>query len=284
MSFDVAADAYDRFMGRYSVLLAPQMADFAGVAAGQRVLDVGCGPGALTAVLVGRLGPAPCPRPIPRSRSSRLPAHAIPVSRCVRASAEALPFPDGTSTRPSPSSSSTSCPIRSPDSPRWRASPGATASSPRASGITAVDQGPLRVFWQAAREIDPQRRRRIAPGGRPRGPPGRIVRGRRTARHRRGDADRQPRARQLRGVVGAIHRRRRPGRLVRGQPGRRAAGRAARAVPQPAAGGTVRADLDRLGDPRVPYRRRTPRSRPGSAPSSARVTRGRPRRSCRAPP
>ena len=29
MSFDVAADSYDRFMGRYSVLLAPQMADFA---------------------------------------------------------------------------------------------------------------------------------------------------------------------------------------------------------------------------------------------------------------
>ena len=44
MSFDVAADSYDRFMGRYSVLLAPQMADFAGIDAGQRVLDVGCGP------------------------------------------------------------------------------------------------------------------------------------------------------------------------------------------------------------------------------------------------
>ena len=49
MSFDVAADAYDRFMGRYSVLLSPQLADLAGVAAGQRAIDVGCGPGALTA-------------------------------------------------------------------------------------------------------------------------------------------------------------------------------------------------------------------------------------------
>lgn len=57
MSFAVAADAYDRFMGRYSVPLAPQLADLAGVAAGQRVLDVGCGPGALTTELVGRLGP-----------------------------------------------------------------------------------------------------------------------------------------------------------------------------------------------------------------------------------
>jgi len=45
-------------MGRYSAPLAPQLADFAGVATGQRVLDVGCGTGALVSELVGRLGPA----------------------------------------------------------------------------------------------------------------------------------------------------------------------------------------------------------------------------------
>src|SRR5438132_6574688 len=56
VAFNVAADAYDRFMGRYSKRLAAQMADLAGVAAGQRVVDVGCGPGALTAELVRRVG------------------------------------------------------------------------------------------------------------------------------------------------------------------------------------------------------------------------------------
>src|SRR6266849_4210333 len=47
-----------RFMGRYSEPLAVLFADLAGVARGQRALDVGCGPGALTAELAGRLGPA----------------------------------------------------------------------------------------------------------------------------------------------------------------------------------------------------------------------------------
>lgn len=61
VSFAVSADAYDRFMGRYAVTLAPQLAALAEVAVGQRVLDVGCGPGALTTELVRRLDAAASP-------------------------------------------------------------------------------------------------------------------------------------------------------------------------------------------------------------------------------
>ena len=57
VSFDVSADAYGRFMGRYSDRLAEPFLDQAEVQAGQQALDVGCGPGALTARLIERLGP-----------------------------------------------------------------------------------------------------------------------------------------------------------------------------------------------------------------------------------
>ena len=50
--FAVAADGYDRLMGRYLPTLGPVFAQAAGVGAGMRVLDVGCGPGGLTSVLV----------------------------------------------------------------------------------------------------------------------------------------------------------------------------------------------------------------------------------------
>jgi SAM-dependent methyltransferase len=52
VSFDVAPQAYARFMGRYAEPLAKVFATFAGVGPDDRVLDVGCGPGALTAHLL----------------------------------------------------------------------------------------------------------------------------------------------------------------------------------------------------------------------------------------
>ena len=52
MSFNVAPEAYARFMGRYAEPLAEVFAGFAGVGADAKVLDVGSGPGALTAHLL----------------------------------------------------------------------------------------------------------------------------------------------------------------------------------------------------------------------------------------
>lgn len=53
---DDPATAYGLFTGRFSQPLAREFADVVGLTPGQRVLDVGCGPGALTQVLVERLG------------------------------------------------------------------------------------------------------------------------------------------------------------------------------------------------------------------------------------
>jgi SAM-dependent methyltransferase len=57
--------AYDNFMGRFSQRLAPVFADFAGVEAGLRVLDVGAGTGALTAELVRRTAEVAAAEPSP---------------------------------------------------------------------------------------------------------------------------------------------------------------------------------------------------------------------------
>ena len=51
MTFEVSAEVYDRHVGRYGNALAAALIRFADVRRDDRVLDVGCGPGALTAAL-----------------------------------------------------------------------------------------------------------------------------------------------------------------------------------------------------------------------------------------
>ena len=93
--FEVQADAYDRFMGVYSAQLAPQLVDLAGVHAGQKVLDVGCGPGALTAELVARLGPAAVAAVDPSESFVAAARERYPGVDVRQSTAEHLPFPDG---------------------------------------------------------------------------------------------------------------------------------------------------------------------------------------------
>lgn len=96
MGFDVAADAYDQFMGRWSQALAPQLVEFAGIDAGQRVLDVGCGPGALTSELVTRLGPSGVAAVDPSASFVTAAQGRNPGVDVRLAAAESLPFRDGT--------------------------------------------------------------------------------------------------------------------------------------------------------------------------------------------
>jgi SAM-dependent methyltransferase len=95
VTFEVAADSYARFMGRFSEPLAVQFLRAADVQPGQRALDVGCGPGALTAKLVERLGadavtaidPSP---PFVAAIKERLPGVDVHLG-----TAEHLPYSDG---------------------------------------------------------------------------------------------------------------------------------------------------------------------------------------------
>ncbi len=94
MSFSVAAESYDRFMGRYSVPLGPRFADLAGVVSGQRVVDVGCGPGALTAELVSRVGPGSVAAVDPSEPFVAAARERHPDVDVRHARAEELPFED----------------------------------------------------------------------------------------------------------------------------------------------------------------------------------------------
>src|SRR5215204_1495417 len=82
-------------MGRYSVPLAPELADFAGVAPGQRVLDVGCGPGALTTELVNRLGAENVVAVDPSEPFVAAAKERHPEVEVKLATAERLPLGDG---------------------------------------------------------------------------------------------------------------------------------------------------------------------------------------------
>ncbi len=155
MSFAVAPDAYDRFMGRYSVPLAPKLADFASVAAGQRVLDVGCGPGALTAELVRRLGPAAVSAVDPSEPFVAAARERHPGVSVQRAAAEDLPFEDKVFDA-----------ALAQLVVHFMADPVAglreLARVTRQDGVVAAcvwdhagGQGPLSLFWEAARQLDP---------------------------------------------------------------------------------------------------------------------------------
>ena len=153
MSFNVSADAYDRFMGRYSVDLGPQMADLAGLQGGDRVVDVGCGPGALIAELVERgaevsaVDPSP---PFVEAARERFPGLDI-----RQASAESLPFDDG-----SFDAALAQLVVHFMNDPVAGIAEMGRVTKDGGAVVACVwdmaaGKAPLSPFWRAARELEP---------------------------------------------------------------------------------------------------------------------------------
>jgi ubiquinone/menaquinone biosynthesis C-methylase UbiE len=155
MSFDVAADAYDQFMGRFSKLLSPQMADLARVRAGQRALDVGCGPGALTSVLVERLGAEAVAAVDPSAPFVDAARARHPGVSVTQASAERLPFPDDAF-----DAALAQLVVHFMSDPVAGLAEMSRVTRPGGVVVASVwdhagGQGPLGLFWTVARELDP---------------------------------------------------------------------------------------------------------------------------------
>jgi SAM-dependent methyltransferase len=155
--FFTSAEAYDRFIGRYSPALADALIEFAGVERGLRALDVGCGPGALTAALAKRLGEASVSAADPSAPFVEACRARVPGADVVVAPAESLPFADDTFG----AVLSQLVVNFMDDAEQGVREMGRVA---RAGGIVAScvwdyagEMTLLRTFWDAAREVDPER-------------------------------------------------------------------------------------------------------------------------------
>ncbi len=94
MTFDVTADSYARFMGRFSAPLAERFVDLLAPRPGQRALDGGCGPGALTVPLAGLLGVDAVAAVDPSESFVGSVRERLPGLDVRTGAAEALPFGD----------------------------------------------------------------------------------------------------------------------------------------------------------------------------------------------
>jgi SAM-dependent methyltransferase len=155
MSFTVGADAYDRFMGRYSARLAPLLADLAGVQPGQRALDVGCGPGALTGELVARLGAEAVAAVDPSEPFVDAARERHPGVDVRRAAAEELPFPDAEF-----DVALAQLVVHFMADPIGSLREMARVTRPGGGVVACVwdhagRRGPLSLFWTAVRQLDP---------------------------------------------------------------------------------------------------------------------------------
>lgn len=159
-TFRASADAYDCHVGRYGSQLASALIAFAGIEPEMRALDVGCGPGALTAALGERLGtanvcgadPSDPSEPFAEACRARLPGVEVVV-----AAAESLPFSDG-------AFDATLSQLVVNFMRDAETGVREMARVTRPGGVVtscvwdyAGEMALLRAFWDAAREVDPER-------------------------------------------------------------------------------------------------------------------------------
>jgi SAM-dependent methyltransferase len=154
MAFTASAEVYDRFIGRYVRPLAPRFADFAGITTGP-VLDVGCGPGVLCAVLAERVGATNVAavetwEPHVVACRARVPGADVRLGRFDR-----LPFADGAfaAALSQLMLPFVNDPTRVAAEMRRVVRPGGVVA---ASTFAAEGFAPTHAFWEAARQIDPE--------------------------------------------------------------------------------------------------------------------------------
>jgi SAM-dependent methyltransferase len=156
MGFEVPAEAYDRLIGRYSTQLAPQLANLARIRVVQRVVDVGCGPGALTAELVERVGPDGVCAVDPSESFVAAATARYPGVDVRRATAEQLPFEDAVF-----DAALAQLVVHFMTDPVAGLREMKRVTSPGGIVVACVwdhagGRTPLAEFWQAARELDPE--------------------------------------------------------------------------------------------------------------------------------
>jgi len=162
-----SADSYARFMGRFSEPLAPAFADLIEVPSEGRVLDVGCGPGVLTSVLVDRLGPDRVDAIDPTPGFVAAARERLPGVDVREGSAEALPYADGAY-----AASYAQLVVHFMKVPVQGLAEMARVTTPGGPVAACVwdhggGRGPLSLFWSAVAEVDPPAAKELTlPGSR----------------------------------------------------------------------------------------------------------------------
>lgn len=161
------AGSYARFMGRFSEPLAPPFADLVGEVEG-RLLDVGCGPGVLTAELVRRHGAERVDAIDPTPGFVEAARDRCPGVDVRQGSAEELPYADGAY-----GAAYAQLVVHFMADPVRGLAEMARVVRPGARVAACVwdhggGRGPLSLFWDVARELDPAARQQAdaSPGSR----------------------------------------------------------------------------------------------------------------------